>query len=689
MTRRTFAAAISAAFGTRTQSERPAAEQATPAAGARGYASGLTRFVPLPPGSTSPDGWLSHYLRINADGWVLQYARARMPEVWGRYWNRTSNPKLGFTDHDEWINPPDYGAYFGNSLVRYASVCPNSAAAKEAVEWIEKLIASQDDDGYIGGFTSAARWQNWIEVFVQSMLLESLLHRYRATGDQRCLKTSERTLKLIIRVFETPPKASEPGIFKEHGTIVVRQAAALYELTGQPEYRQFAKSVLDRCGRVNDYLAGGDKTALHHNVVEAEHVGLPAAVYEITGDEQYLQASRAAWQMMQRYLSPDGTPFGNEEIFRHGSRANAEHCGAVEWMITSHSLARITGEVKYADAVERAMHNGYAAPKSPDGMTLGYMHSPNQLVASEWSQPHDNDGDVDWWASRQHYSSAHEPLCCNSNGPRGLPFFVESMVWKSGDGLAIGYYGPCRVKTRLDGAGEVWITMVTNYPFEDEVTIKVRSENRARFPVDFRIPGWCVQASAEVDGQHDPLTAKPGTFLRLELQWDEEQTVKLRFTNQVEVLRRKRPEFRIRAQCAAVDRGGLLFSLPVAAEWLPFTPPAHAPGKDIRAFRLLPEKNAIWNYALIVDAENPDRSFTLEKLTVPANGKPWDNHPPIGLAVKARRVLNWFMEGESNHPLTPGFPFTPMELSKDVENVVLVPFGSTRLRMTYLPIIDA
>jgi hypothetical protein len=47
------------------------------------------------------------------------------------------------------------------------------------------------------------------------------------------------------------------------------------------------------------------------------------------------------------------------------------------------------------------------------------------------------------------------------------------------------------------------------------------------------------------------------------------------------------------------------------------------------------------------------------------------------------------MEGEPNHPLTPGFPFTPMELSQDIETVVLVPFGATRLRMTYLPIIEA
>jgi hypothetical protein len=45
------------------------------------------------------------------------------------------------------------------------------------------------------------------------------------------------------------------------------------------------------------------------------------------------------------------------------------------------------------------------------------------------------------------------------------------------------------------------------------------------------------------------------------------------------------------------------------------------------------------------------------------------------------------MEGDAEHPKTPGFPFNPMKLSDEVETVTLVPYGATRLRMAFLPII--
>ena len=53
-------------------------------------------------------------------------------------------------------------------------------------------------------------------------------------------------------------------------------------------------------------------------------------------------------------------------IYETGSRANCEHCGAVEWMISSRELYRATGEatLRLAGQMERAMFNGYAAPRA-------------------------------------------------------------------------------------------------------------------------------------------------------------------------------------------------------------------------------------------------------------------------------------------------------------------------------------
>jgi len=126
-------------------------------------------------------------------------------------------------------------------------------------------------------------------------------------------------------------------------------------------------------------------------------------------------------------------------------------------------------------------------------------------------------------------------------------------------------------------------------------------------------------------------------------------------------------------------------------QWLPFTAPDHGPGKEaeIKSYRLLSAKDAVWNYALIVDRDHPERDLELKQLDVPKDATPWDGTSRIGLSARARRVLNWQTEGDPDHPMTPGFPFHPLKCSEHVEAITLVPFGTSRLRMTYLPIIDA
>lgn len=52
------------------------------------------------------------------------------------------------------------------------------------------------------------------------------------------------------------------GIFSGHGAIIVRSMGKLYAATGKDRYRKFGQTVLDRCGRTKDYLAGGDRIKL-------------------------------------------------------------------------------------------------------------------------------------------------------------------------------------------------------------------------------------------------------------------------------------------------------------------------------------------------------------------------------------------------------------------------------------------
>jgi hypothetical protein len=159
----------------------------------------------------------------------------------------------------------------------------------------------------------------------------------------------------------------------------------------------------------------------------------------------------------------------------------------------------------------------------------------------------------------------------------------------------------------------------------------------------------------------------------------------LRFDNPIRYERWERSEFGVRAGGVAVLRGPLTYALPVQEQWQRFEPPARGPGQGVVAYRVLPVPGAAWNYALVLRQGEPEASFTLVKLPAPPDGRPWE-YAPIGLQVKARKVLNWQLQGEPAHPVTPLMPFNPVELGDDETDITLVPFGCTHLRMTYLPV---
>ncbi len=686
------------------------APSSPPLANAPGAAPVKTygRFRPLPAGSIQPAGWLKTYAEINANAWLLHYARSQDVGVYGKFWLRNQTAAVVFDEFNQTLTLCDYTAYFADGLAHYAQLFPQSELAAETRAWLEKLLASQDtqadaaNPGYLGAFAPQARWQHWLEIFSQALTQEALLFWYESGGEARFLQAAAEAARPQWQAWYQPEQALhvpsdpavrasdpvaqvQPGIFSGHGAIVVRALSQLYALTGDAAYLRFATDVLDRCGMTRAFLQPGDAIFGLHNAVGSEHVGLPAMVYEYSGSPELLQASRAAWDMLaQRHLSVDGTPHGNEIMLFTGPLHNCEHCSTVEWIITSHALARLTGEVRYADAAEKAFYNAYPAAKSPDGLLTAYMHTPNQLVASEWSQPHGWTS-PDWCASRQHYHSAHEPLCCNVNGPRGIPYFIKSMIVQDAESVAVVYYGPCQAAISLPHAGQVTLNLETEYPFEDQVLLRIGCEMDAPFALRLRIPGWCRAAELTLNGERLETACPPGSYAVIERAWQDGDRLQLHFDYAIQLIEYPRSEFGIREAGYALQRGPLLYALPVAEDWQEFQAPAHGPGTGIRSFRLLPAPGAAWNYALILDRQQPEASLRLVRLETPPGGRPWE-YASLGLQAAARRVLNWRLEGDEEHPKTPLLPFRPMRLSPETTPVTLIPFGFTHLRLAFLPL---
>ncbi|MBN2091832.1 glycoside hydrolase family 127 protein [candidate division KSB1 bacterium] len=642
-----------------------------------------TQFVKLPLGAIHPQGWLKNQLNALKNGLT-----GHLDEFWPDLMNSAWKGGEGAA----W----ERGPYYLDGLVPLAYLLEDSALIAKTKPFIEWILQSGQANGWFGPQQNQDRWP-------LAVALKVVLQYHEATNDPRALDLIKNYFRYLS---ETPPDWPDSTW---RGVRAMEHAITgywLYRRTGEPEVLKVIQTIFENSFNWTKYFVEfpWDSRAVAekqiplnwkadglsaHVVNVAMATKYPGIWYQQGKDEKYKQAVYQGLANLDLHHGQIGGRFsGDEHLSGKRPTQGTELCAVVEFMFSLENLIEILGDPLLADRLELLAYNALPGTMTPDCWAHQYDQQSNQVLVSDVPRK---------WSTNGNTSNVYGLMpnypCCLANMHQGWPKLVQNMWMATHDqGLAAIAYGPCEVRAMVGKNIEVKLIEETNYPFDDGIKFTLELPVATEFPLHFRIPQWAEQAYLVVKDKKIPVEA--GKFAKLVEKWHSGDVIQLVLPSRIQAESRFNNSIAIR-------RGPLYYALRIGKAYQKI----RLESKNITSIDYLGsvdwaiEPTTPWNYGLLFDKNDLEKSVQVEKYAISpypfgdlgemiyhaASGKyaTWPESAPIVLKVSGQQIPEWGIRNNSaDDP-----PMSPANSSQPVEELQLVPYGCTRLRISEFPML--
>lgn len=636
------------------------------------------KYAELPLGSIRPSGWLLQQLEIMRDGMT-----GHLDSLYAKVMGPRNGWKGG--DGDVW----ERGPYWIDGLLPLAYVLDDDSLKAKVSEWIEWTLASQTPDGYFGPSQDRSperglqrgKSHDW---WPKMVMLKVLQQYYSATGDSRVIDLMTSYFRYQLKNLPDKPLNywSRWGRFRGGDNLDV--VYWLYNITGDKFLLKLGDIIYSQCYPWADMFMSGEpfmKQGSLHCVDLAHGFKTPAVYYQATGDAGLIESLyRGVSHMSTTIGLPTGLWAGDEYIRFGVPTHGSEFCTAVEMMYSLEQIVKITGDTYWADYIERVAYNALPVQMTDAGDARQYFQQTNQVAVTrcmrDFTTPH-ADTDVIFGLLTGY-------PCCTSNLHQGWTKLVQNLWYATPDnGVAAMVHATSSVTVTAKNGIRVTLSDDTTYPFEEtlrySVSIAGSESAYARLPFHVRVPQWSRSATVRINGKEIEIPIENG-MLSVGETWKNGDRIEITFDAGISVSRWY-------DGAAVVERGALLYALSLTENWRRCQVEDNLK-PDLGDYYYEVTTESPWNYCLLRENIAPEElagKFVFVRRKG-VEGYPWNvENAPVAIRTVGRRIPSWTLYNGSVGPLCYSNK-NRQEISSRDEEILLIPYGCTTLRIAEFPV---
>ena len=401
-----------------------------------------------------------------------------------------------------------WGKWFTSAALAYRYK-PSPELKTKLDQAVKLLLATQSNEGYIGNYKADKHLQAW-DIWGRKYCLLGLLSYYDITKDKAVLTASTRIVDHLMSEL-----TSQNAMIVRQGnhrgmaaSSVLEPMVLLYTRTQNKKYLDFAKEIVrqwetsdgpqlisksttpvaGRFPKPTENWYGWEQGQKAYEMMSC-YEGL-LELYRITGDKTYLEAVVNTWEHIRDEeinIAGSGAAmeawFGGNQYQTQYIKHYQETCVTVTWIKLSQQLLRLTGDTRYADAIETSYYNALLGSMLVDG--------------SDWAKYSPLSGE----RLRGEQQCGMGLNCCVASGPRGLFTLPSTAVMQSSKGVHVNFFTPGNYNLTTPGKQALSVQQSTDYPRSGEIAITIDLKKAESFMVSIRKPAFSKEIKVSVNGE--------------------------------------------------------------------------------------------------------------------------------------------------------------------------------------------